>query len=197
LSSYPSVGLDTILPSHLNRNNSAQRIYIPGAGLKGTLKTQKGQLHPHLRRLYTSFNSAHLQALFYKYHGAKAQRANTEQQTPATPATPAIPATESPMSIDSLSDTTSLGTMGVSSLNVSGYADHLLPGDGFEVHTLTRLSQGLSYMVLPYLDIMATNIMVMHDDNRVYYVLTKNITVLLRMYLAPNREKRYHKRITR
>ncbi|SAM08696.1 hypothetical protein [Absidia glauca] len=60
IQSYPSVGLDSILPSHLNRNNSARRIYIPGAGIKETLKTQKGQLNPRLRRLYSAFNSVHL-----------------------------------------------------------------------------------------------------------------------------------------
>jgi hypothetical protein len=193
LSSYPSVGLDSILPSHLNRNNSARRIHIPGAGIKDTIKTQKGQMNPRLRRLYSAFNSNHLQALFYKYYGANTQRASTEHPTPATPtAEPPM----SPMSIDSLSATTTLGTMGVSSLNVSE-GDHLLPGEGFEACTLTRLSQGLSHMILPTLDIMATNIKVMHDDDRAHYALTKTITILLRLYLAPKREKRYHDRITR
>jgi hypothetical protein len=90
-----------------------------------------------------------------------------------------------------------MGTMGMTGLVFDDNAgtEHLMPCTGNDM-LLTDLPRGFDMLVNPNITIMATNIEVMYQADRTDKLLKKTVMVLLRIYLAPRREKAYYKRIT-
>ncbi|SAL96883.1 hypothetical protein, partial, partial [Absidia glauca] len=89
----------------------------------------------------------------------------------------------------------SMSSIGMSSLQVAGGSEFLSPGNHIDTSDLL-VPKGYAKLVEPQITIMATNIQVMHDDNRVKFVLEKAISVLLNIYIAPKREDLRRKRMT-
>ncbi|KAI8059114.1 hypothetical protein BC940DRAFT_314393 [Gongronella butleri] len=61
---------------------------------------------------------------------------------------------------------------------------------------LIKAAAGIRQVVQPMIDTFAVNITNMYAGTRIHYVLSKTIVHLLRLHLAPRREKAYYERIS-
>ncbi|KAI8331771.1 hypothetical protein BC941DRAFT_438429, partial [Chlamydoabsidia padenii] len=157
--------------------------------MKDRLMNMKTGTDSQKRKLLDTFTNRHLEHLFYKYYGTK-QRRDCAVLDEASSSQMSTSSTE----MSTSSSQMSFSSMGMSSLKVT-IEEFLLPYEDCDARFLNDLPDGYYPLILPQFTIMATNIMNMHADNRVNYVMKKAITVLLRINLCPEREKSYYDRI--
>ncbi|KAI8328057.1 hypothetical protein BC941DRAFT_477197 [Chlamydoabsidia padenii] len=203
--------INEIVPLTHVRNAHKRLLFHPDRDLKTKLKDMMTRSTSTRKRLFTSFTYEHLCLLCTFFFGKKQRQIQTQSsinvaQVAQSSPTSSLPSSSThapqvPQVSTSLSEASSpastTGSLGISTLDVEGDNNFLLPGEVRDQLNITDMPDGYREMILPELQVLETNIMNMPNDNRVAYVLKKALIVLLRIYLAPEREKTYYDRITR
>ncbi|KAI8330354.1 hypothetical protein BC941DRAFT_475689 [Chlamydoabsidia padenii] len=148
-----------------------------------------------LLRLFDAFSGPHLNSLYTLYYGERQRKSHIETSAVSTTPVSSSPVLSSLVPSSAALSISTVGSIGLSSLGLDNNAPFISPGEVRDTLNLTNLEAGYRDMITPQLTILATNILNMHADNRLKYVLTKAITILLRIYCAPKREKAYFRRI--